>query len=385
MARSYYTCPECGVNEIRVDGHNRRRADSLAAWHLAQGHICQDCRDKKRQQANMAASEANAAAGLPTLTGSGAQILWAESIRAQKISYLDQILSGQEAPDGSAAVKDAANIPLQIQRAADAMRAQTSASWWIDIRDDRVITTLGNLAREQAAQPPVAPIAEETACAEATIRPANPRTETVAEIRPGQKAVSIHFPEKREDFRELVRFQLGYTWNKDRWRRELSFAGTPEDRAAEAGHKLLAAGFIIRIFDESVRAAAISGNYKPEQTRWVRVLVSGDYKGWFALSWKRPDDFYSEAKRLPGSRYVSPVVAVPPEQYEQVQDFAELHSFEFSAAALEILEKARAAHDAALVVDVAPVKTAKGHKAQTKPPKLEIPNDIDVDPTLEDK
>jgi hypothetical protein len=78
-------------------------------------------------------------------------------------------------------------------------------------------------------------VSEIEALAEATIRPEQPKTETVAEIRVLDNAVEILFPERREDFRELVRFKLGYTWTEPCWKRELkSVNGSPADRAAEA-------------------------------------------------------------------------------------------------------------------------------------------------------
>src|SRR6185437_6784356 len=98
-------------------------------------------------------------------------------------------------------------------------------------------------------------------------------------------------------------------------------------------HTLLSKGFIIRIIDDALRAAAVAGTYTPECTRWITKMVNGQYAGWFCITWPRGDDLYDAARRLPGSRYDAPRVVVPGEQFEQVQDFATRYGFQLSAGA----------------------------------------------------
>ncbi len=72
--------------------------------------------------------EANKAAALPELTGTPKQIAWAESIRAEKIAELDGIMK----PD--AANGEYPEIYAQCMDIINAVKNQTSASYWIDNR-----------------------------------------------------------------------------------------------------------------------------------------------------------------------------------------------------------------------------------------------------------
>ena len=45
---------------------------------------------------------------------------------------------------------------------------------------------------------------------------------------------------------------------------------------------------------------------------------SGKYKGWFAIEWRRNEDYYEVARKLPRSRYGKPFVVVPQEYFDEV-------------------------------------------------------------------
>ncbi len=103
---------------------------------------CPDCQAAERDRANQQAARDNADAGLPSLTGSDKQIKWAESIRqdilADTATLRDRIVSG--APDDA-----------ERDRALSALRSvtdQTSAAWWIDNRDYRLLTLVQAAARK---------------------------------------------------------------------------------------------------------------------------------------------------------------------------------------------------------------------------------------------
>ena len=57
---------------------------------------------------------------------------------------------------------------------------------------------------------------EKEASEEATIRPQDTKTETVAEIRILKETVQVEFPEKREDFRKIINSN-GYRWSGSCW------------------------------------------------------------------------------------------------------------------------------------------------------------------------
>lgn len=392
----------CGhTDTIQLYGKTSERENYLE-W-AKDNKLCPECweaaRLKAREEASQQATQENTEFGLPALIGTEKQIPWAETIRKEKTISLTAAVASYDdkaakiAADPSLLQKyneayqkegfdDFKHALCCARGAVDAIMGETSAHWWIDHRDDNLGQLVLNKAKEVAkAQKDTTPIALD-AKAEATIRPEKPLTETVAEIQMLEKSIEIIFPEKREDFRELVRFKLGYSWDKikSRWVKPLNFkAGNPQERVAELGHRLLIAGFPVRIFDETVKGMVIKGQYEPECHRWISKRTTGTYAGWFSLSWPREEDFYKAAKKLPGSRYDKPDVIVPAEQFEQVLDFAEMYGFKLSPGAQKLAETARRIKEAAL--------TARGEERTegslmpqpgAKPRKLAVPENVDV-------
>ncbi len=90
MAKATFNCAECGAS-VTIVGRNRSEADRKAKWHEAQGHICQECENKRRAEENDKAALANKELGLPALTGSEKQTAWAETIRNDTLALADKI------------------------------------------------------------------------------------------------------------------------------------------------------------------------------------------------------------------------------------------------------------------------------------------------------
>lgn len=213
---------------------------------------------------------------------------------------------------------------------------------------------------------------------QATIYPENRKVDAAAEVRLTPDSLQVSFPEYREDFRELMH-KLHMKWNSWCWERRLrSWHGVPQDRAAETGHRILLARFPIRIFDQTIREKAIAGSYEPEHTRWVLGKFAGNYEGWFAIKWARDEDFYKAAKRIPGSRYCKPDVVAPPDKFEYVLDFAKMYDFHISETARSIADTARETRSRILVVKVGPAPEQLKINALSKPPKLEVPSDVNI-------
>lgn len=214
------------------------------------------------------------------------------------------------------------------------------------------------------------------------VQPQEPKTPTIARVFLEGNLVSVRFPEKRDDFRALVK-GLGYTWERPRWEREIDrWAGNPQDRATELGHHLLAAGFCCIFPSVEIRQAAISGNYEPEQKRWVKVRIKGEYNNWFALWWRYSEDCYSEAMKMSGAKYSKPCVIVPPECYAEVEDFATLNGFAWSDAALDVLEQVKAWRDSAMIVPE--IEIGQRPLNGNGRPELEIPELVEIDDELAD-
>lgn len=217
------------------------------------------------------------------------------------------------------------------------------------------------------------------------LRPQQPVSNGIARITIAGDTVFARYPEKNEAFRAVVK-ELDYHWDSYYWRRCITpQAGAISDRAAELCHRLLAAGFCVAPPSETIGELALSAGYTPECRRWVKALTAGKYKGWLLLHW-RDGDFYMAAMRISGA-YDSAehAVVVPPDFYDEVEDFAALYGFQFTAAAQAIVAQAKAERTTALVVavpplpedaipdpDIRPVLAAPGH--------VEIPDALLDDP-----
>ena len=372
-----HSCGHTDRHQLYGPGRNRDwRAERLAE------EPCEACRKAEFEAANADAAKANAAAGLPALSGTEKQVLWAESIRLVKLDQArramlgalsaleSQMLFGDEVdPDDPA-----------LGHVVDALRAVTSARWWIDRRDLKVSYLLAELAKG-LAPPPVASHADAIAAdalAEATLRPENERTPIPVELRIIGDRLEARLPEKRDDFRDLVK-GLRLTWSGEAWARTVTASSGPiEDRLVELGHRLLSARLIVRVHDAELRRRILAAEFAPERTRWITLWTSGAHAGKLAIQWAREDDLYSAASALPGARYTKPCVTVPVGAYDAVEDFAESHGFALSDKAREALAAARAAHDAAVMA--VPAKAAR----HAKPTPSKPPADGAIDPDLLD-
>lgn len=416
MTKAYFKCGACG-QQVAVVGRNRKDADGLAAYREQRGALCPDCwataqQEKRAAQAQAAAEEA-AAADLPVLQGTEKQVAWAEVIRSTQLRRIARVESMLEE---RVFLTEHAAMAFVLRDGIALIRAATTASWWIGARDfdlgepmyllsllagkpegsfygaklaDVVVQARAHMAGLATPPPVPAPQAlVDDAKAEATLRPAAPKTETIAEVRALASAIEILFPERRDDFRDLAKGALRCQWTAGRWARSMtSTTGTPADRAAEVAHRLLAAGFCVRVYDPAIRAAALAGSYTPECRRWVQVFREGANNGRLALCWSRPDDLYGVAKRIPGARWdgTAHCMAVPVEQFEQVMDFAEIHHFEISDTARTAIDAARELRNRALVAPPVPPPAApKAERSRAKPSALDVPVAPEVDDDLRD-
>lgn len=216
------------------------------------------------------------------------------------------------------------------------------------------------------------------------IKPRSPQTNTVARICVHDDIITCRFPETNDDFREIVH-ALGYHWEYPHWHREIGkHAGDPLDRAAELGARLLASGFCVEFDNDDAQQRCLDRSYEPECTRWIYIVASetSEYSGWFYLKWRYDDDLYHATRRLTGSKYCKPGTVVPPEHFAEVVDFAEVHGFQFTESALELVEQARASCESALVVDFSADDLPQAATNWTRP-NLE-PQEFGIDPSLLD-
>lgn len=180
------------------------------------------------------------------------------------------------------------------------------------------------------------------------IRPENPIVKTVARIVIDDNRVTVLFPEKRDDFRKLVK-SFGYSWDGELWYKNIP---KPVDCAAELGYHLLVAKFWIQIPSIEVKELIINEQFEKEHRRKIMLRTSGTYINWFVLHWSYGDDFYKFARRITGSRYNKPYVIVPLESYDEIEDFAEKYDFYISPAAQRAISEARELFDNVLTLNI---------------------------------
>lgn len=212
---------------------------------------------------------------------------------------------------------------------------------------------------------------------EIIIRPEKPVARGIARIGLSAGLVTVMFPEKREDFRVTIKGN-GYEWDEVRshWRRTVSGWTQATNVAAETGHRLLATGFWVAPPTAQVRDLITDESFEPECRRKVMVRKTGEYAGWLVLWWARSEDCYAAAKRISGSRYDKPHVVVPPEYYDEVEDFAGVHGFYVTPAAQRAIEQAGNAIKAALLVEIDNTPDAAAEVADRP---YDLPLEIDDD------
>jgi len=369
MARYIVLCDTCGKDmDFNTWGGNSRdrqwRADHFS-------HECNECKQNRLTIENKKNVEKNKEEGLPPLLGSEKQIAWAETIRAKILSNVNDFikkaevvykeLSNNQDITKRVVMKIMMNEDFNLHNRDCLMEndiesinfkitklfENTLSSFWIDNRGKELYEFLENIEDEKVeVQKNLEKQLQKEAELEATIRPKEPITETIATISLiDNKKISISFPEKNEEFRLLVK-DFGYSWSGSSWDRDILYRnGSVEDRVVNIGNTLLENGFIIRIFDEELRQRAINGVYEPEHTRWIQ-----DYKGKFSIRWKKHfENFYREAKKIPTAIWDNPTVDVRAEQFEAVEDFANEYNFKFTPKAKELLDKAKETKQSQLI------------------------------------
>jgi len=412
MAWTEVECRECGKRfDVQMYGPHKDRE-----WRVKNLYwLCDECKAKKREEEAQEAAKKSSEMELPELVGSEKQIQWALKIRLQAIKHIDEIidqgrnwfhieqrrrfalhhgadqLKVDSQPNSEPESDFEKTEKLLMHLGKQEILKETKASWWIDNRN----MDWGIIARERGKKLKNSPEvtgnyleveAAKEAKAETTVRPTEPVTNNVAEIAYKNDKIEISFPEKREDFRAAIK-SLRFTWDSDKrtWTRRINkFNGPTKDRMAEAGNKILSIGIPIRIFDEDIRSAAINADFQPEQTRWVAKNVN---TGWFSISWNhKNEDFYDQARKLPGSRYDRNTrsVLVPPESFQEVLDFADMYGFCLSEKAQAVAGKAREEKEKSLVADPAETKTINKAKPKSKPEPLEVPKEVTIDEELRD-
>ncbi|MGH0051940.1 MAG: hypothetical protein ACQ5SW_00935 [Sphaerochaetaceae bacterium] len=171
-----------------------------------------------------------------------------------------------------------------------------------------------------------------------------------------------------------MKLRHGFVWNAPFWEKEFSEADLC-DRSAEVAHALLDAGFIVQSEYSGITQLAVDGSFTPESLRMIKARTNGVYKGWLAVDWPRAEDYYDEAMALTGAKWDKPsrAVLVPPEMYEEVEDFAETFDFSYSDAARQSISSMKSV----IAMGFVPSKAPSRKQRKTEPvPTNDIPESL---------
>jgi hypothetical protein len=181
------------------------------------------------------------------------------------------------------------------------------------------------------------------------IRPKTVVSSVVCRVVVEGQIISLIYPEKWEDFRSLVK-TFRYQW-VNCWQRKFDTAANIADRAAEISNEILLLGLPIQIDSEVVRERLLSNSFIPEAFKRVMGYASEPYKGWFTFEYPKGEDWYSEIMKITAAKYTDGLIVVPPEQFAEVEDFAEINGFKLTERAVSIAATARSIAESAIIFE----------------------------------
>lgn len=127
----------CGhVEEVNMIGKiaDRERREEYLGKH----GLCKACANAQQAKNNQQAADDNKEKGLVVLVGSEKQIAWAESLRRETMTKLQQGLAG--------------NWDAMESMAIDIVNEQDSAKWWIDNRGTDAVKAIALKMRNRHNQ-----------------------------------------------------------------------------------------------------------------------------------------------------------------------------------------------------------------------------------------
>lgn len=342
----YYGTYSCGhEGRVNVIGPMKDRD-----WKIekAFSNLCPECYKKyaeeERKKENEKALTKSRKLELPELSGSEKQVAWANTLRCKAIErYENQIEKIEQSVEKSDTKFKFYGFSTTREEFSEAMtyilETKTTAKYWIDSRyDDTFINYIEEYRNYKKKNDIPAEVKKELEDlkVQLTITPENALKEGVVKIKYNDKNTLLSAAYiKNNDFIQIVK-SLDYKWDGSNWTKEINeYTGAIDDRAAELGNRLILAGFTVQFVTEDSKELAITGTFKKENDRWIKYLSRENA---LVISWNgRNDNFYKNAKKLPGAYWELGRMLVNIEFYQKVQTFAKKMQFSFSKAATDAI------------------------------------------------
>ncbi|WP_290455283.1 hypothetical protein [Faecalibaculum rodentium] len=327
-----YACGHTG--QVQLYGKTDSREWRL---HQMEHEDCPECCKKAREEADRKAAEENAADGLPALTGTEKQVLWAEKIRHDILDGIDKAIKDSEEEfkqeQAAGTVDENDRSPEAIEAAKKAyfeMQQESSARWWIDHRS---LNHFEELTKKYFENP------EEKS--PEIIEPEESTHEGVADVTVTPTHVETIF-DINEDFRKVVK-SMGYTWSGVAWIHGKTIGvHSLDDLAADTVNQLVKAGFRVKVSPE-VADMVKTGHFTASNQR--RVYLK-DRR--FEFCFEQDEALLKVAKSLPRSNDWEKEgfywVTTPVWYAEAAYDFADTYGFSIGPKAAAKMEEVIQAH-----------------------------------------
>lgn len=345
----YYGTFACGhEGRVNIIGPQKDRE-----WkkERAFSHSCYECRQKEREERIQKENEESAKLSkeyeFPELTGSEKQVAWGNTIRMNLFKDADKLLKELK---GSGAkrcsfrsTETGDEVVLFSDEAIDMIDKgfvdHTDAKFWIEHRYklNYILTVFYDELQKRKDEASIPDEVKEEMAKEIeslTSRPEGGTKSGVVEIKFTKTSIQLYYP-KDDDFRSLVK-KYRYSWDGVWCRKITDLTGSFSDRAGEIGNALLANGFTVKFPDMVSKEKAVSGTFVPECNRWILKYADDEFGIWW---YYQSDTIYDASRVLPGSHWRDGKTIVSVEYYNEVQEFADTLNFQFSKAALEMIEE----------------------------------------------
>ena len=190
----------------------------------------------------------------------------------------------------------------------------------------------------------------------------------------GRKYIVCVFPEKRDEFRDLVK-PIGFRWAAPKWQMPVDGrVPDPDAFCAALAHQLLGEGYMVQIKPYGAHRLALTETYDPLPTLWCERSVSREFRDWFRFTWPYEDESsYSRCRTLPGSRYADGAIYVPKGSAPVVLDFCERQGFALTADARALAAEQEVALENSLVLNI------RKRQPKAQPGRPTAPTVIDRD------
>lgn len=295
-------------------------------WRERQeGNLCPDCyREFKRQEKVSDAKRWSEKYEFPELSGTDKQIEYAWVTRWEKFFHIEEELYS---------LKNELDLNgKEVGEFYDWLfwdgKQASKAKFWLDNKNTDINTLYKMyLSRDAHEEEPEPEIKTET------LYPENQKTDVVATITADDDEVVVT-SDKDYTIIDVVK-SIGFKWSNRAWRLPLTLiTGKAENRITEVGNKLLNAGVIVTV-PSYLKEKVISGEFEP---RHERIIMKDN--GEAMICWPYGEDFYWEAKKLPGAKKYGGFIHVKPAYYAEIREFAKLYSFYISPGTEKILKAA---------------------------------------------